>query len=388
LLWQFKPKYDRSRRWSIAAVVQVLEINCLEELASYRLVWHKLLGQTRRASFFQSLDWLEPYLRHYGAEQKLRILIVSGSEGHLGILPLVVQRQQTKVGQVRVLTYPLDEWGTFYGPIGPYPAATLLAGLSHLERGGRDWDLLELRWVNRDAVDFGRTAHALQALEMSAAQRSAAAVAMVEMDGDWQAYWNTRDTRFRKNIDRSRRKLAERGRVEYVRYRPAGIARGDADPRWDLYNTCEQLAAASWQGSSQTGNTLSHASVCDYLRDAHVAAVDAGAADINLLYVDGRPAAFAYCYHFQGQVSGLRMGYDSSAAHEGAGSALTAHMLEDSFRRGDRLFDLGAGYLDIKRHWLTALETPYTYTHFAPVAKAQALRAGRWARRYWQGIAG
>ena len=41
-------------------------------------------------------------------------------------------------------------------------------------------------------------------------------------------------------------------------------------------------------------------------------------------------------------------------------------MLEDSFRRGDELFDLGAGYLDIKRHWLTALETPYTYTHFAP----------------------
>ena len=144
---------------------------------------------------------------------------------------------------------------------------------------------------------------------------------MVEMDGDWQAYWNSRSTRFRKNIDRSRRKLAERGKVEYVRYRPAGIARGDAHPRWDLYNTCERLAAASWQGSSQTGNTLSHASVCNYLRDAHVAAVDAGAADINLLYVDGQAAAFAYCYHFEGQVSGLRMGYDSSTAHEGAGSA-------------------------------------------------------------------
>ncbi|HEX4148674.1 MAG TPA: GNAT family N-acetyltransferase, partial [Pirellulales bacterium] len=285
-------------------MVQVLEINSSEELASYRLVWRKLLGQTRRASFFQSLDWLEPYLRHYGARQKLRVLIVSGSEGHLGILPLLVLRQQTKVGQVRVLSYPLQDWGTFYGPIGPHPAATLLAGLAHLNRGSRDWDLLELRWVNRDAVDFGRTAHALQALELSATERPSEAVAMVEMDGDWPGYWKSRDTRFRKNIERTRRKLAEHGQVEYVRYRPAGIIGGETDPRWDLYNTCQRLAAASWQGSSQTGNTLSHQSVCDYLRDAHAAAVDAGAVDINLLYVDGEPTAFAYCYHYQGQVSG------------------------------------------------------------------------------------
>ena len=368
-------------------MVQVLEINSVEELASYRLVWRKLLGQTRRASFFQSLDWLEPYLSHYGSEQKLRVLLVSGSQGHLGILPLVVHRQPTRLGTVRVLTYPLDCWGSFYGPIGPYPAATLLAGLAHLERGSRDWDLLELRWVNRDAVDFGRTSHALAALEMSAAEVPSPAAAMVEMDGDWPAYWKSRDTRFRKNVDRSRRKLAERGRIEYLRYRPAGVARDDALPRWDLYDTCQRLAAASWQGSSRSGNTLSHASVCDYLRDAHVAAVDAGAADINLLYVDARPAAFAYCYHFQGQVSGLRMGYDSSAAQEGAGSVLTAYMLEDSFRRGDRLFDLGVDYLGVKRHWLTALETPYTYTHFAPVPRGQVLRAGRWMRRRWQGMA-
>ncbi len=369
-------------------MVQVLEINALEELASFRLVWRKLLGETRRASFFQSLDWLEPHLSHYGAEQKLRVLMVSGSEGQLGILPLVVRPQQTRLGSLRVLTYPLDSWGSFFGPIGPYPAATLLAGLAHLRSSRRDWDLLELRWVNRDAVDFGRTLNALGALELPAAEVPSTKAASIDMDGDWPAYWSSRDTHFRKNVDRSRRRLAERGKIDYLRYRPAGIARGDSHPRWDLYDICERLAAASWQGSSRSGNTLSHASVRAYLRDAHLAAVNAGAVDMNLLYVNARPAAFAYCYHYQGHVSGLRMGYDPSAAHEGAGSVLTALMLEDSFRRGDRLFDLGADYLDAKRHWLTTLETSYTYTHFGPVPKAQVLRAGRWVRRYWQGIAG
>ena len=36
-----------------------------------------------------------------------------------GILPLVVQSEKSKVGRVRVLTFPLHEWGSFYGPVGP-----------------------------------------------------------------------------------------------------------------------------------------------------------------------------------------------------------------------------------------------------------------------------
>ena len=55
---------------------EVIEINRIEDLAPYRLIWNSLLPQTRGASFFQSLDWLESYWRHFGQEQKLRVLIV------------------------------------------------------------------------------------------------------------------------------------------------------------------------------------------------------------------------------------------------------------------------------------------------------------------------
>jgi CelD/BcsL family acetyltransferase involved in cellulose biosynthesis len=361
-------------------MVHVHEINSLDELDGYRLAWKNLHAQTRAATFFQSLDWLVPYWRHYGEGQRLRVLVVEGSEGMLGILPLVVRTESTRVGRLRVLTYPLHDWGSFYAPIGPHPTATLIAGLGHIRRTRRDWDLLDLRWVHRYGTDHGRTQHVLLGLGFQAYEQAWDTASTVELSGDFNGYWSSRDTHWRKNIDRSERKLTERAHVEYVRYRPAGASQGEADPGWEFYDRCEQLAAASWQGASTTGTTLSHTAVREYLRDAHAAACVAGGADLNLLVVDGEPAAFAYCYHFQGYVFGLRMGYDAAVARDGAGHVLLKRMLADSFRRGDHTFDLGPGALANKRHWRTSLATSYRYTHFAGVPRAQALRVGRLAR--------
>jgi hypothetical protein len=78
-------------------------------------------------------------------------------------------------------------------------------------------------------------------------------------------------------------------------------------------------------------------------------------------------------------------GYDGGLARVGAGSVLMHRMLQDSFPRGDHTFDLGAGYLESKRHWHTTQRYSYRSTHFALSApRAQLLRAKRWLR-HWLG---
>ena len=93
-----------------------------------------MLPRTSAASFFHSFDWLEIYWRHFGDGQRLRVLVVRAGGEPLGILPLVVRSERTRLGTVRTLTYPLHDWGTFYGPIGPNPTATLLAGFAPHQR--------------------------------------------------------------------------------------------------------------------------------------------------------------------------------------------------------------------------------------------------------------
>jgi CelD/BcsL family acetyltransferase involved in cellulose biosynthesis len=372
----------------------VIEINDWDELSQYRLLWNSLLPQTRGATFFQSFEWFETYWRHFGDRQRLRVLIISADDRPIGILPLVVLTEQTRLGTVRVLSYPLDGWGTFFGPIGPNPTATLWIGLRHIAATPRDWDVADLRWVDADGIDAGRTDKAMRAAGMPAIERPFVQSAQIEFDRDstcsgnrknseaaasWEAYWSSRKPRWRQNIARAERRLADCGEVNFVRYRPEGSRYGDGDPRWELYDACESIARQSWQGGADDGTTLSHESVRDYLRDAHETAAAAGGLDLNLLLLDGRPAAFAYNYHYRGSVYGLRMGFDPAVTTEGSGSVLLRRMIEDSFERGDHLVDLGPGSLEAKRHWATRIQTSYHYPHYAPMkVKAQALRMKRW----------
>lgn len=364
-------------------MIHVTEINDPAELAGHRLLWKSLLAKTPNANFFQSLDWLEPYWRHFGAAQKLRVLVIRSGGEPLGIVPLVVRREKTRIGQTRVLTYPLDHWGTFYGPIGPQPAATLIAALQYIRSQPRDWDLLALRWVPRDGCDRGRTGRAMRFVGWTPLEEQGEQVPVVDLQGTWHDYWSLRDGHWRGNVARSERRLAAEGRVEHIRYRPAGIAYDDADPRWDLFEQCLQVAQESWQSDAGDGTTLCHESIAAYLRDAHIAAVRAGGLDLNLLLLGGRPAAFAYNFHYHGHVSGLRLGYDPSVSRHGTGTVLMRRMIEDSFRRGDHTFDLGPASLACKRHWQTSLETSYRYTYFASASpRVLALRAKRYLKNW------
>ena len=364
---------------------RVVEINSAEELSNYRLLWTHLLGQTRGATFFQSLDWLLAYWRHYGSEQHMRVLIVYSCHEPIGILPLVVRRERTRLGSVRVLTYPLDGWGSFYGPLGPHPTATLLAGMGHIARTPRDWELLDLRWVDRHQLDHGRTGRAMQSVGFQGQRQPWTRVSLVDCRRGWDSYWNNRPSKFRSNVRRSERRLAEQGTLRFERYRPTGIRHADADPRWDMYDVCERLAERSWQGGSASGTTLSHASVRPFLRDVHAVAASAGTLDMGLLYLDETPVAFGYQYTYQGRVYGLRMGYDPAESYAGAGHVLLKHLLEDSFRRGDELFDLGPGYLEAKRAWQTSLATTYHYSHYPLALRPQVLRLKRLVNEYVAG---
>jgi len=369
---------------------RVREFRDMESLRPYREIWNKLLAQTDGASYFLSHDWLENYWHHCHADQQLRVLLIEcdnedtpNNSQVIGILPLVVRHETTRLGRVRVLTFPLHGWGTSYGPIGPDPQTTLAEGCRHLAAAKRDYDLFDLRWLD-DRRGLGEMAS--QAMQHAGFRNRRALwfdayhVNLQELGprSGWEAYWASRTSHWRTNVRSNLKKIAKLGPIEYVRYRPLGTAFGQDDPRWDLYETCVELAARGWQGSRPDGTTLSHPQVRDYLRNAHEVAARFGAADINLLYVAGQPVAFAYNYAYRGHVYGMRAGYDPAFKALGAGSALSYYMLRDSCQRGDRVLDLGPGNMPSKINWLNEVVPCYHYTNYSPWSwRAWGLRLKR-----------
>ncbi len=360
-------------------MTDIIEINRIEALGEHRKAWQALWNETRCATFFQTLEWLEVYWKHFGADKKLRALLAFDRSQLIGIMPLVVTREQTRLGRLAVLTYPLHDWGSFYGPIGRDTTATLTSALAHIARTRRDWELLDIRFVQRDGLDEQRTPGALAAAGFQARESVWNETALLDMTMGWEAYWASRESKVRNNLKRHQKRLLELGQFEHVRFRPPGEAQGDGDPRFDLYDVCVDLALRSWQGQSTTGTTLSHPVVREYLRETHAAAARLGCVDVNLLSIDGTPIGFGYNYIAHGALQGLRVGYDPHYAKAGVGNMLYLYTLQDSFARGDKLFDLGVGTLDIKRFWWTSTAKSYRYTYYPLLApRAQFLRFKHW----------
>lgn len=364
-------------------MTDVVEINDIESLRSYHLAWTALHAETPRASFFQTFEWLENYWRHHREGQTLRVLIVRASGRPIGIVPLVERVEPSRLGPIRVLTYPLDDWSAWFGPIGLNQTATLALAMKHLANGPRTWDVFVPRWTAHDTTDRGRTEHAMRLAGMPAKVEDHAITSVLQIDrfANWEAYLSSRTAKVRHEIGRQRRQLERDFEVGFTRHRPQPLRCGDGEPGWELYEQCLAIAVKSWQATSRTGNTLCHGSVAELLSDSHESAARLGMVDMNVLTLDGQPAAYYYGYHCRGEILGLRTGFDPNLPG-GAGSVLLSKLIEDSFDRGDRRLDMGVGSEAYKRRLRTTVETSSRLSHIATGAwRPRALQAAKWCAR-------
>jgi len=363
--------------------MRIVEVNEIDRLLSYRDDWGRLLAETPDACFFQTLDWLAIYWRYFGRDQRLRTLLVYEGNRLVGILPLAVKTTATRAGAVRTLGYPLDGWGTRYGPIGSNVRTVLSAGLRHIEETARNWDLLELDWTPRDCREDVIAAFEDVRIRPQICSRDD--ISLVDLSRGWDDYWMTRREKHRSNVRRAEKKLATLGPVEMLCCRPSDSGRSKdcdaADARWDLYETCEQIAGQSWQGASSTGTTLTHERVRRFLRDVHEVAARIGAVSVYLLSVGGEPAAFSYNYAFYGTEFGLRMGYNPKFKSAGPGTVLIHRMLQEAFAGEQCQLDLGEGESSYKHAWRTHAMPSFRFCRYAKTSlRAQALR---WKRHWW-----
>ena len=360
-------------------MLQILEINDIAKLSEVEDIWAELLAQTEGADFFRTAQWLKVYWKHFGSDKQVKILLVQDGDRPVGILPLVVSTREKRAGQFRVVEFPMDYWGSFYGPVGPAPQEALRAGLEYLMTQPRDWDYIDLHWLPGDqpsveSTDFTRHEEDI--------------IAVADLSAGWDGYWASRSRNWRSNCRRNIKKVEAAGEMEFIRYRPLGKEHGEGDPRWDLFEAMQQIAICSWQADSTDGTTMTHTEIARFLRDMHIAAAASGNLDLNLLYLNGKPVAFNYNYHYRGYVSSLRLGFDPEVGKLGVGTALTHAMLQDSCQRGDHTFDFLPGSHEVKRPWQTHLKPSVRFEHLpANSPRVQLLRAARWLRSRWRKMA-
>jgi len=364
--------------------ITVDRITSLDELQSHRESWNDLARRTPMAQFFQSYDWFVTYWKHFGQDQRMEVLLVTENSQLVGIVPLVIRSERRRIGKVRILTFPLDDWGSFFGPVTTKPSITISAVIDYIANQRKSWDVLSWRWLAASHSAWEAITEEMSAAGLRVFRSIRSTTCLIELPATWDDYLASRTRKFRNNLRRWQRRINEIGTLRYQKYRPATDESCETDPRWDLYDACENLAARSWQGGSLTGTTLSHQSIRPFLRDVHQASAAIGAADVNLLYLNDTPVAFEYGYWWQGYKYSLRFGYDREASQAGIGNLMWLETIKASIAAGDHTFDMGPGSLEYKQYYMTRTCDCLTLDHYRKLApKAQAIALKHVIKSWW-----
>uniref|UniRef100_UPI0030DBC7D2 hypothetical protein n=1 Tax=uncultured Rubinisphaera sp. TaxID=1678686 RepID=UPI0030DBC7D2 len=222
---------------------QVIEVNTIQELETYRLSWQELWGRGRQRRFQMTFEWLEAYWQTAPADRELKVLIAALGGKVIGILPLVVKTVETRLGAVRVLTYPLDGGGNWYGPIGPNSAATLAAGLRYLSSNRNGWDLLDLTYTDRDRIDLGRSCTAFRNIGWKPVERIWKQVPSAELSGTWHEFLGRKRQDVLNKINLAEAACQRQGVVTFRHYRSANDFSSSESSLSDLMEHLEVLSA-------------------------------------------------------------------------------------------------------------------------------------------------
>lgn len=354
-------------------MIAVSEFNTFEELANLRVTWRELWTKTPNVSFVQSWDWLRSYLRIYGDNQELRTLLVTLRTKPIGIVPLVTRPVETRLGITPVLTWPTNSLVPFYGAVGPNPAATLGTAFTHVRRSHRNWKSLELPQIDEFGHDNRRTDNALRNARFKPLRTGAVSHPVVEMHGRWDDYMASQELSARMELLRAEQVVSHFGPVSFHRWRPEGGKTGATDRRWDLFRVFEGIRRNVKGTIRRDDRELA------LLKDAHPAAVDAGAVEFCSLTVSGRPAACAYSYRTEGRLENVFVGVREEYG-DATLTCLLGHMLRDSFMREDDSIVFHPRDESRVGVWCNSTVTSVAYGHYAKLSPtARLLRRQRLA---------
>lgn len=359
-------------------MIQISEYKSLSEFQKLRTIWGELHQQTRNASYFQSWDWLNQYLIHQGENVKPRILTISLAGRIIGIVPFIIKPVQTKLGNILALTYPLDSWGIHYSSLGPNPAASIAAAMRHLNKSRRDWDILDLRYIDEMGIDSGRTRNAMRLSGFQRMQRVWSKSSVVKMNHNVNSASDLLPKTTLNEYRISEKVLSRFENVEFHRYRPEQSVVDKPDYHWEIFSLFEKMSRETKNFCPGLRENPASDRDWKFLRCVHEEAVRSGNLDLCWLTANDEVIAISYQYHHRGRLDSLGTVYSHHAGEEAA-NVLIGRMMEDGFERFDLAYYMNHEKSQLKLDWGNEIADSYRYSHYPLVsARSQLLRVSQW----------
>lgn len=311
--------------------MSIEEFTSIEELQSIQDEWRDLWHRDRRATPFQSPDWVLPWHRHFGSGEVFTV--VARDDGRIdGLLPTLILRDDDDPSES--LGMILGSGNTDYLDvlIDGADAGAMLARLAATDCAM--WDLQQLResspLLNAAVPDC----------EDMIEQHDACLVMSLENAGD--ELQNVTSTHFRKKLRYYRKSLA---RDRELRFETPTVDTIDS-----FMDALFELHAARWKVRGLPGMLAADVDQ-SFHREVARCMLRSGALRMYAMRVDERIVAVFYGFAHHATVYYYLSGYDPSLEKMSPGTVIVAHAITEAVRGGATSFDFLRGAEDYKYAW-------------------------------------
>lgn len=354
---------DRAQRVTPGLVLR--DVRDRASFAGLAREWNALVEASCPEPFYRH-EYLSSFLESFVPQAPLKLVAGRDTGGRLmAALPLVARRASVCGIPVRELASPTNVHSLRFDLVAVDAAQAGDAVMRHLA-ADRSWDVVRIT----DVPEGGKAWEIYRAAQAAGfpvgaweSQRSP----YVELPSVPGELLRGRRTKFKANLRRRRKRLAETGDVSVERV--AGSALTEQD-----LNECLLLEGSGWKGRQGTAVNQHHATRAFHLQLLRSAEFN-GRLSLFLLKLDGKPIAFHYGLTSHGVYSLVMTSYDERFKEFSPGHLLTEEVLEDCVRRGLREFDFLGCDLPWKLEWTSTVRAHHWLFIFRDSAMGRALCA-------------
>jgi hypothetical protein len=359
--------------------------------------WNNALSKGPRDEPMLRHEWLRAWIENFAPGATLRTFVArTGKEIHAAI-PLI----ESKDRDADTCFLPMTTWSTPCNDHSQRGGVLLgrlaedgLAAIWEKLRATEGWDRLRLRdlphgaseWQLRDFAERdGYSSGSWTSLRSPYLPLPKAAATVEVLDagknkkpkkpvvapGAYESVEAALDSKFRQNLRRRRRRLAEKGELKYQL-----IDNKDAKALDTALADFFDIEASGWKGEGGTAIALKPELVGFYTQLARDAA-KRGSLALGLLTLDGKVIAGHFSMVHGGRHYLIKIGYDEALHEHSPGQQMVSDAIRDSCARGLTEFDFLGPCMDWKLDWESKLRTHAWLTIFRPTSKAKLVHGVR-----------
>jgi len=333
--------------------------------------WPALMTRTGHDAPFYSHAFLRCWLDAFAKEKPVRCIVVRDARGLRAALVLVERRDGFYGLPATILAGAANVHSARFDLVAhadDSPALQAIwSALSEL-----DWDVLELPDVPPREGALGA---ARELVELAKAARRTTGLwesmqtPYIPLEVSKDALMERLTAKFRSNLRRRRKKLAEQGEISFERF--TGGPELDAKLEEGF-----ALEAAGWKGREGTAISSDAATRAFYGALAHASA-DSKSLSLFFLRAGGRAVAFYFALTHAGICALPKLGFDESLSQASPGHLILEDVLADCCDRNLREFDFLGPNMPWKQEWTDKFRVHHWCYAFGDSLRGRALHAAK-----------